>query len=192
MFMNRRTVRIEWGDCDPAGIVFYPRYMAMFDHSTVLLLEAALGLNKHQLYEKYDFDGYPMVETRARFLIPTRYCDEVVIETTVKEVRRTSFHVHHSLMKDGALAVEGFESRVWIVRDKERPGRFKPQAIPAEIVARLHAEIVRALKSPDVRAGLIHAGADPSDITTEQYTAFIQNEFTKWSKVIKAAGIKGE
>jgi len=43
MFMNRRTVRIEWGDCDPAGIVFYPRYMAMFDHSTVLLLEAALG-----------------------------------------------------------------------------------------------------------------------------------------------------
>jgi 4-hydroxybenzoyl-CoA thioesterase len=137
MFMNRRTVRIEWGDCDPAGIVFYPRYMAMFDHSTVLLLEAALGLDKHQLYEKYDFDGYPMVETRARFLIPTRYCDEVVIETTVKEVRRTSFHVHHSLMKDGALAVEGFESRVWIVRDKERPGRFKPQAIPAEIVARL-------------------------------------------------------
>jgi len=40
-------------------------------------------------------------------------------------------------MKDGALAVEGFESRVWIVRDKERPGRFKPQPIPAEIVARL-------------------------------------------------------
>ena len=66
MFMNRRTVRIEWGDCDPAGIVFYPRYMAMFDHSTVVLLEAALGLNKYQLYEKYDFDGYPMVETRAR------------------------------------------------------------------------------------------------------------------------------
>ena len=137
MFTNRRTIRIEWGDCDPAGIVFYPRYMAMFDHSTVVLLEAALGLNKHQLYEKYDFEGYPMVETRARFLIPTRYCDEVVIETTVKEVRRSSFHMHHRLMKDGALAVEGFESRVWIVRDKERPGRFKPQPIPAEIIERL-------------------------------------------------------
>ena len=31
---NSRALRIEWGDCDPAGIVFYPRYFAMFDHST--------------------------------------------------------------------------------------------------------------------------------------------------------------
>jgi 4-hydroxybenzoyl-CoA thioesterase len=137
MFTNRRTVSIEWGDCDPAGIVFYPRYFEMFDHSSVLLLEAALGCNKHELYKTYDFDGYPMVETRARFLIPTRYCDEVVIETTVTEVRRTSLHVRPALLKDGALAVEGFESRVWVVRDKERPGRFRPQPIPAEIVKRL-------------------------------------------------------
>ena len=36
----------RWGDCDPAGIVFYPRYFAMFDHSTVLLIEAALGIRK--------------------------------------------------------------------------------------------------------------------------------------------------
>jgi hypothetical protein len=42
-------------------------------------------------------------------------------------------------MKDGALAVEGFESRVWIVRDQDRPGRFKPQPIPAEVVAKLTA-----------------------------------------------------
>ena len=40
---NTRTVRIEWGHCDPAGIVFYPRYMEMFDHSTTLLIEQALG-----------------------------------------------------------------------------------------------------------------------------------------------------
>lgn len=139
MFSNRRTVRIEWGDCDPAGIVYYPRYLAMFDHSTILLLEAALGMSKHQLSKVYDFDGIPMVETRVQFFIPTRYGDDVVIETSVKEVRRTSFHLHHRLMKDGALAVEGSESRVWIVRDHERPGRFKPQPIPAEIVARLTA-----------------------------------------------------
>ena len=137
MFTNRRTVRIEWGDCDPAGIVFYPRYFAMFDHSSVLLLEAALGMNKHALYKTYDFEGYPMVETRARFLIPTRYCDDVVIETSVTDVRRSSLHLQHRLTKDGALAVEGIESRVWIVRDKDRPGRFKPQPIPSDIVAKL-------------------------------------------------------
>jgi len=139
MFSHRRTVRIEWGDCDPAGIVFYPRYFAMFDHSTVLLIEAALGMNKHALYRTYAFDGYPMVETQARFLLPTRYCDDVVIETAVTEVRRSSFHLQHRLTLAGALAVEGFESRVWIVRDKARPGRFKPQPIPPEIAARLTA-----------------------------------------------------
>jgi 4-hydroxybenzoyl-CoA thioesterase len=139
MFTHTRTVRIEWGHCDPAGIVFYPNYFAMFDHSSVLLLEAALGMNKHALYETYDFHGYPMVETRARFLIPTRYCDDVEIQTTVAEVRRSSFHLQHRLMKDRKLAVEGFESRVWVVRDAERPGRFRPQAIPADVVAKLTA-----------------------------------------------------
>ena len=67
MFINRRTVRIEWGDCDPAGIVFYPRYFAMFDHSTVLLIEAALGMQQAPALRDYDFDGYPMVETRGAF-----------------------------------------------------------------------------------------------------------------------------
>src|SRR5437773_7669401 len=57
MLTNRRTIRIAWGDCDPAGIVFYPRYFAMFDHSTVLLVERALGMAKHKLYGAYDFDG---------------------------------------------------------------------------------------------------------------------------------------
>ena len=81
--------------------------------------------------------------------------------------------------------VPGFEVSNWF-------GVSAPAKTPPEIVARLHAEIARALKSPDVRAGLINAGADPSDITTEQYSAFVQSEFAKWSKVIKAAGIKGE
>jgi 4-hydroxybenzoyl-CoA thioesterase len=139
MFTHSRIVRIEWGDCDPAGIVFYPRYFAMFDHSTVLLIEAATGVKKHALYQTYEFNGYPIVETRARFLIPTRYGDDVAIETTVTEVRRSSFHLQHRLSKDGALAVEGFESRVWIVHDRERPGRFKPQPLPVEVVARLTA-----------------------------------------------------
>jgi acyl-CoA thioesterase FadM len=77
---NARTVRIEWGDCDPAGIVFYPRYFAMFDHSTTLLIERTLGLSKHQLYESYAFAGYPVVETRARFLLPSAFGDDVVLE----------------------------------------------------------------------------------------------------------------
>ncbi len=41
MFVNRRDVQIQWGDCDPANIVYYPRYFAMFDDSTSVLFEKA-------------------------------------------------------------------------------------------------------------------------------------------------------
>jgi 4-hydroxybenzoyl-CoA thioesterase len=108
MFTHSRTLRIEWGDCDTAGIVFYPRYFAMFDHSTVLLIEAATGMKKRTLYVAYDFDGYPVVETRARFLLPTRYGDDVTIDTAITEVRRSSFHLRHRLFKQGDLGGGGF------------------------------------------------------------------------------------
>jgi 4-hydroxybenzoyl-CoA thioesterase len=137
---NARTVRIEWGDCDPAGIVFYPRYFAMFDHSTTLLIERTLGMSKHQLYATYAFAGYPMVENRARYLVPTRFGDDVVIETSLTAVRRSSFDLTHRLRRDGVLAVEGFETRVWVVRDPVRPGGFRAEPIPPEVAARLKPE----------------------------------------------------
>jgi 4-hydroxybenzoyl-CoA thioesterase len=136
MFSTRRTLRIEWGDCDPAGIVFYPRYFAMFDHSTVLLIEHALGMRKHKLYERYGFAGYPSVESQARFHLPTRFGDDVEIETAIAKVGRASFSLQHRLTLDGALAVEGNETRCWVVRDDSRPGGLRAQPIPDEVVAR--------------------------------------------------------
>jgi len=135
-----RTVRIEWGDCDPAGIVFYPRYIAMFDHSTTLLIEQALGARKHELYRTYAFDGYPVVENRARFLKPTRFGDDVVIETRFAGLGRSSFRLVHRLTLAGELAVEGFETRVWVVREASQPNRFRPQPLPREVAARFAAD----------------------------------------------------
>lgn len=139
MFSTRRTARIEWGDCDPAGIVFYPRYFAMFDHSTVLLIEQALGMRKHKLYERYAFAGYPSVEAQARFLLPTRFGDDVEIESAIVKIGRSSFSLQHRLTMNGALAVEGNETRVWTVRDPSRPGGLRAQAMPDDVVARFRA-----------------------------------------------------
>ena len=83
MLVNTRVVRIEWGDCDPAGIVYYPRYFAFFDASTSALIERALGMTKHDYLKAYDFAGHPLVDAHSRFLIPTRFGDDVTIETTV-------------------------------------------------------------------------------------------------------------
>ena len=66
MFVNTRAVRIEWGDCDPAGIVYYPRYLALFDASTTALIERALGMRKLDYLKAYDFAGHPLVTAVAR------------------------------------------------------------------------------------------------------------------------------
>jgi 4-hydroxybenzoyl-CoA thioesterase len=137
MLSIARAVRIEWGDCDPAGIVFYPRYTAIFDAGTTALVERAAGMPKHQIFQAYAFTGYPLVETRARFLLPTRFGDDVVVESSVTGLRRSSFAVQHRLRKGGELAVEGFETRVWTARDPDDPARIKSRPIPPEIAERL-------------------------------------------------------
>jgi len=142
MFTNIRTSRIEWGDCDPAGIIFYARYFDIFDISTTMLLERALGMNKIAYLKAYDFLGHPLVETRGRFLLPTRFGDTVTIESAVAACGRSSFKIEHQLIKDGTLAAEGFETRAWVVRHPADPKRMQAQPIPADVVARLTQERV--------------------------------------------------
>ena len=81
--------------------------------------------------------------------------------------------------------VPGFDVTTWT-------GVSAPAKTSRAIIERLHGEIVRALNSPDLSERLKSQGAEPVGNTPEQYTAFIQNEITKWAKVLRAAGIKGE
>jgi 4-hydroxybenzoyl-CoA thioesterase len=134
MLTNIRTILIEWGDCDPAGIVFYPRYFAWFDAATAALFAAA-GMPIHKLFPDYGLAGMPMVDTRARFFEPARFGDEVRIESTIAEFRRSSFDVRHRLLRGDTLTVEGFETRVWTVWDPENPERLKAASIPVEVIA---------------------------------------------------------
>jgi 4-hydroxybenzoyl-CoA thioesterase len=137
MLSNTRTTRIEWGDCDPAGIIYYPRYFAIFDASTTHLIERATGMKKIGYLKAYNFLGHPVLETRAQFRVPTRFGDEVTIESRIAACGRSSFKVEHRLTLDGALAAEGFETRVWAGRDPTDPQRIRSQPIPAAVVARL-------------------------------------------------------
>ena len=136
-FIYRRQFSVEWGECDPAGIVFFPRYFAMFDSSTTYLFEKALGMTKFQFLKNYDFVGYPMVDTRAKFYIPGVFGDDVEIQTEVTEVKRSSFSIEHRILKDGLLAVEGWETRVWVGKDPGDPEKIKSKPIPPEVVAEL-------------------------------------------------------
>jgi tripartite-type tricarboxylate transporter receptor subunit TctC len=71
-------------------------------------------------------------------------------------------------------------------------GVAAPAKTPRPILDRLHAELIKVLNSTDIRERLQGLGADPVGNTPEQYTVFMQNEIVKWTRVIHAAGIKGE
>jgi 4-hydroxybenzoyl-CoA thioesterase len=132
-FTNSRKVRIEWSHCDPAGIVFYPRYFEIFDNSTAALFERALGMTMHEMFRHFNSAGYPLARTRSRFIRPTRYGDDVVIESTV-EFGRASFSIEHRLKHNNLTCVESSETRVWVVHDPERPGEVKSHPVPEAVL----------------------------------------------------------
>ena len=81
----------------------------------------------------YGIAGYPMVDVRARYLMPSEYGDTLEIDSRIAEWGRSSFLVHHRLLKTGLLAAEVYERRVWVTRTSEVPARFKGQPIPQEV-----------------------------------------------------------
>lgn len=135
MFTNRHTIRIEWGDCDPAGIVYFPRYFEMFDACTCALFERA-GLVKRDMLKTYDIAGIPVVDMKARFMIPSRFGDDVVVESAVSKWGNSSFVVRHRLLKGVTLAIECFETRVWVGHPEGDSEKFEPRAIPDEVKER--------------------------------------------------------
>jgi len=71
-------------------------------------------------------------------------------------------------------------------------GMHAPRATPKAVVARLHAEVVKVLQDPVIRQRFESEGADIVGSTPEQFSSFVANEITKWTKVVKEAGIKAE
>jgi 4-hydroxybenzoyl-CoA thioesterase len=132
--MSKREILVEWGHCDPAGIVFNPRFFEWFDAATAGLF-AHVGLPKPKLIERFGIIGIPLVETRAKFILPSRFGDTITIESAITSFKRSSFDVEHKLFNGAALATEGRETRVWAGRHPDDPARMKSQAIPEEVIA---------------------------------------------------------
>jgi 4-hydroxybenzoyl-CoA thioesterase len=133
MLKNRKVIRIEWGDCDAAGVVFYPRYLAYFDACTHALFERA-GCRQRDMQNRYQILGFPLAEIRARFIVPCSYDEDIVVETCVTEFRRSSFEVQHRLYKGDALAAEAFETRVCVARPAGDTQKLEAKPIPLKFV----------------------------------------------------------
>ena len=93
----RRRFTVEWGHCDPAGIVFNSRFFEFFDWSSWLLFETALGVRPNEIAAAFGIVGIPLVDARARFLKPAQFNEvaDIAFEVAMPALEPEVAHRHH-------------------------------------------------------------------------------------------------
>lgn len=133
----RTERRIGFADCDPAKIVYYPRFYEWFDRSTESLFHS-VDINWVAMIGEDGwggiFMGMPLVATSARYMSPCRYGDEIVIESWIDEVKGRTFTVRHDIHNRGRVVVEGREVRVWTIKDEAHPAGMRAVPLPDRVV----------------------------------------------------------
>ena len=115
------TVTVHWGDCDPAGIVFFPNFSRWMDESSLAFF-GACGLP-------------PWLEIHTRFLRPATYGDTLEVHTGIEAWAGKTFTHRHVVKRGDIVLCEGTEVRAFVVRDPADPQRIKAIPVPDDIKA---------------------------------------------------------
>ncbi|NMG67340.1 acyl-CoA thioesterase [Azoarcus indigens] len=133
------ATEVEFGDCDPAGIVYFPNYFRWMDAASRHYFRA-YGLPEwRELTPHNGIIGTPLVDTQARFLRPARYGQRIEVRSRISEWRQKSFVMTHSVHRGDELLLECTEVRVFATRHPEDPERIKAVALPEALRALLPA-----------------------------------------------------
>jgi 4-hydroxybenzoyl-CoA thioesterase len=124
---------VHWGDCDPAGIIFYPTYFRWMDAATWALW-AAVGYPPKRM--KSEHLAMPLVSADCRFLAPAEHGDRCEVHSRIARFGGRSFVVAHDIVRvDSSELARGSETRVW-GRYADGPGTpLKGETIPDAVKA---------------------------------------------------------
>lgn len=125
------AVTVQWGDCDPANIVFYPNYFAWFDAACHALI-GPVWAQKAVLLAELKAQAYPLAEVSARFLRPSKVNEEITFESEIIQWDERRFTVQHRGYRDGDLLIEGREVRFLAAPHPEHAARITAIRIPEE------------------------------------------------------------
>jgi YbgC/YbaW family acyl-CoA thioester hydrolase len=133
---SRHEIIVEWGDCDPAGIVYYPSYFRWCDQATYRLFLKA-GLRRDDVSSGQWREGTPLVAAECAFRRASQHGEKLVIESHVEKFGRSSFVIRH-VFRDvsGAVAAEGTETRIWAKKEGNARS-LTAIGIPADVKRRL-------------------------------------------------------
>lgn len=133
------SVDIHFGDCDPAGIVFYPNFSRWMDAASLSFFMQCGLPPWRELVKTRGIVGTPLLEISMRFATSVTYGQTIVIATQVEEWRRKVFIQRHRVTRarpDGSgdeLICEGREVRAFVQRDAQDGDRLRAIAIPEDI-----------------------------------------------------------
>jgi 4-hydroxybenzoyl-CoA thioesterase len=95
-----KDIRVEFNHCDPAGIVFYPRYFEMFNSVIENFFADVTGVTFADMH-RTPGTGAPLVGVEARFVIPTRLNETLRFTLEVEAVGRSSLKLLIKALHDG-------------------------------------------------------------------------------------------
>ena len=128
-------VTVQFGDCDPAGIVFYPNFQRWMDEASLSFFMQCGVPPWRELVKTRGIVGTPLLEIATKFVTAATYAEELTVHTCVEEWKAKVFRHRHRVMRGDTLICEGTETRAFVRRDAENPDRLRAIPIPEDIRA---------------------------------------------------------
>jgi acyl-CoA thioester hydrolase len=135
MRQNQFQIRVNWGDTDKAGIVYYPNYFKWFDIAGHQFFRS-VGLAPAKLAAEQQII-LPLLDARCTFEKPLYYDDIITIQTQVAEINRKTIKLHHEVYRGDTRTGYGYELRGWV---KEEEGKIFAVPIPDDVKEILQKE----------------------------------------------------
>lgn len=135
--MSRTTtfrVDVQFGDCDPAGIVFFPNFSRWMDAASLAFFMQCGVPPWRELVKTRGIVGTPLLEINTKFVQPVTYGESIQISTWVEEWRAKVFVQMHRVTRGDTLICEGREVRAFVVRDPETE-RLRAIPVPDDLKA---------------------------------------------------------
>lgn len=126
-------INVEFGDCDPAQIAYFPNFFRWYDAASRHFFVACGVPLWRDLEKTSGIIGTPVVEISSRFIRTTTYGDALEVHTSIIEWREKSFVMKHDLRRGDELLAEGRDVRIFAIRHPDDPARIKAVPVPEEI-----------------------------------------------------------
>jgi 4-hydroxybenzoyl-CoA thioesterase len=128
-------VQVQFGDCDPAGIVFFPNFSRWMDAASLSFFMQCGVPPWRELEKTRGIVGTPLLEIHTKFIKAVTYGETITITTHVDEWREKVFVQLHRVTRGDELICEGREVRAFVKRDPYDPDRVRAIAVPDDIRA---------------------------------------------------------